>query len=243
MYVFRNYLLKVLILVFGLAACEKEELCSQNKGQIITEIIDIPAFNGVDLKMSGEVVLSQGITQEVRVTSNVAIIDALKTSVDNGVWRIDKKGNCNTYNLKVHITLPNIDKVYISGSGSIIVNDFKDQNDMTLKISGSGNMKLNKISGCEYLTVKISGSGDVNVLGVFQPLENVNISMSGSGTFKGFNVSTNTCFVSNSGSGSNEISVTDYLKVSLSGSGSTYYKGFPNIEKSISGSGSVISVN
>lgn len=243
MCVFRNYLVKILALIFSLVACQKEDECAQNDGEIITKIIDISTFQGIDLQMSGEVILSQGATQEVHVTGRERMINALKTKVDYGIWRIDKKGDCNAYDLQIYITLPNIDKVYISGSGSIIVNDFINQNDMTLKISGSGDMSLHKISGGAHLTVKISGSGDVNILDAFQPLEHVDISMSGSGAFKGFNIPTSICSVSNSGSGHNEISVSDALNVSISGSGNTYYKGFPNIEKSISGSGKVIQIN
>ncbi len=243
MCVFRNYLLKILTLAFSLVACQKDDVCTQNDGEIITKIIDISTFQGIDLKMSGEVILSQDTIQEVSITGDKHIIDALKTNIDNGIWRIDKKGHCNAYDLQIHITTPNIDKVYISGSGNIVVNDFINQNDMTLKISGSGDMSLYKISGGENLTVKISGSGDVNILDTFQPLEHVEVSMSGSGSFKGFNVPTKLCTISNSGSGSNKVLVTDNLKVSISGSGNTYYKGFPNIEESISGSGSVIQVN
>lgn len=238
-----RYILSLVMIGILCLSCNKDDVCSEGSGDIITKTMDIQSFTGIDLKISGDVVLTQGPIQNVSITGGENAINALKTNVENGVWRIKNKDACSNQDIHINITVPNIDKVYISGSGDIVVNNFNNQNDMTLKISGSGNMDLHAMTGCEHLVVKISGSGDVNLQDSFSPLELMTISMSGSGHFTGFNAPTKTCYISNSGSGSNKVSVINNLEVSISGSGNTYYKGNPNLDTSISGSGKVIDVN
>lgn len=225
-------------------SCQTDEMCLQGSNNTITETINVQNFNGIDLRIAGTIILTQGPTQEVKITANDNIIEELKTNVNAGIWDIDFQNDCySNYNLKINITVPNIDKVYISGSGDITVNDFENQNDMTIKLSGSGKINLNKITGTENLIIKISGSGRIDLLDTFSTLENLDISMSGSGSFNGFLAPTKVCNISSSGSGNNKVNVLDNLNVSISGSGNTYYKGIPEITQSISGSGSLINAN
>ena len=244
MRIIKKYSILILIINMCFISCDSDDLCVQGTGEIITKEINVQEFNGVRLKISDNVIITQGSVQEVTITGQENIIDHLKTNVNVGIWDINFQNGCfSGYELQINITLPNIDRIYVSGSGNIIVNDFENQNDMTLKISGSGNINLNKITGTQNLIAKISGSGDINLQDSFSTLESLEINMSGSGSFNGFIAPTKICDISNSGSGSNKIHVLESLDVSISGSGNTYYKGMPQIIESISGSGAIINAN
>ena len=239
-----KYHLSTLIILLNCISCSTDDLCIQGVGEIITKEINIQEFNGVRLKISDNVIITQGPVQKVTITGQENIIEHLKTDVNTGIWDIDFQNGCfNGYELQINITIPSIDKIYISGSGNIIVNDFENQNNMTLKISGSGNINLNKILGIQNLIAKISGSGDISLQDGFSTMESLEISMSGSGSFNGFIAPTRICDISNSGSGSNKVHVLENLGLSISGSGNTYYKGMPQITESISGSGAIINAN
>lgn len=225
-------------------SCQSDDACILGEGTMTTAKITVPNFKGIDMMIAGDVLISQGETQEISITGHTNIIEKIETNIDDDVWNIGLQNDCYNYSgLKINITVPRIEKVYLSGSGDIVVHDFENQNDITVKISGSGNIDLNKVTGSENLTVKISGSGNVNANDTFSMLKNLDISMSGSGSFNGFLMQTKTCNISSSGSGSNKVYVLENLNLSVSGSGNTYYKGTPEITKSISGSGTLINVN
>ena len=237
-----SYVLLIISIFF--ISCVSDNFCIEGADKIITKEINLETIIGVDLQISNNVTIKQGTVQKVIITGNENIIALIKTEIHSGIWDIALLDACYTnYSLQIEITVPNIDTINISGSGNINVKDFDNQNDMVLKVSGSGDIDLNKVSGAENLNVKISGSGNINLLDDFSLLERIDVSMSGSGSFYGFNAQTKVCDVSNSGSGSNEVSVTEKLNVSISGSGNTYYKGNPEVIKSISGSGNIINVN
>lgn len=90
--------------------------------------------------------------------------------------------------------------------------------------------------------ISYEGSGNVTIA---SPMETdyLEISLSGSCSFKGFLLSANSCQVDISGSGNCEVSANTRLDVSIEGSGNVFYKGSPSIKDHISGSGRVIDSN
>jgi hypothetical protein len=83
---------------------------------------------------------------------------------------------------------------------------------------------------------RISGSGDIELGGNANDLDVV---ISGSGGFKGYNLKSKDVSVTISGSGNVETAVDGPLDAKISGSGSVYYKGNAAISFKSSGSGKV----
>ena len=90
--------------------------------------------------------------------------------------------------------------------------------------------------------VSYDGSGNVTIT---SPMETdyLDISLMGSCSFKGFNLSALSCQVDITGSGNCEVTVNTRLDVDIDGSGSVFYKGTPSIKDHISGSGRVVDSN
>ncbi|MFC2090373.1 GIN domain-containing protein [Bacteroidota bacterium] len=87
-----------------------------------------------------------------------------------------------------------------------------------------------------------SGTGDV-IISESMQLEDVSISLVGTGSFLGFPLSADNCNVDISGSGDCEITVNNSLDVIIDGTGSVYYKGSPQVNADITGTGKVNSAN
>ncbi len=90
--------------------------------------------------------------------------------------------------------------------------------------------------------VRNTGSGNVTVLDPIS-VDQMEISLIGTGGFFGFPLTASQCEVDISGSGNCEITVNTELDVVIDGSGSVYYKGSPVIHENIAGSGRVINSN
>ena len=90
--------------------------------------------------------------------------------------------------------------------------------------------------------VRSIGSGNVTVTDPIS-VDQMKVSLEGSGSFFGFPLSASTAMVDIMGSGECEITVNNDLDVLIEGSGSVYYKGSPSIQSDITGSGRVVNAN
>jgi len=212
----------------------------KGEGPIISKDLDLDEFEGFEMAISANVILSKGNKQSVRVEGQANIIDNIKTRVSGKIWDINfDKNTKNHKKVIIYITIPHLTEIELSGSGSVKGEDSFDNLDrIDLSVTGSGNIKLSvssKKSNC-----RISGSGNIKLSGE----SNFNkISITGSGDFHGYNLDTHESKISITGSGDCEVNVSDDLDLNIVGSGDVYYKGKPKLRSNIIGSGDVESVN
>lgn len=213
--------------------------CISGSGSTETQTLDIDEFTSIKLEINLDVYITQGDDFSVEVEGKENIIDDLKLSVSNNTWTIDTD-HCtrNIGNMKVYITMPNIEYLKISGSGKIIGENTFTGNDIELRISGSGDMDLSLET--DNIEAKISGSGEMWLEG---NSSNFDFKISGSGDLNAFDLESDNVDVRISGSGDARVRAIDELNVTISGSGNVYYKGSPSINVHISGSGNLIDSN
>ena len=124
MILFRKILL-LLVLSLAVLACEdtidnNNEDAVEGSGPIVTQTIPLSAIHGFDASGSFEVVIAQGDTQNITVEGQANLIDILSTQVVGGIWDLRFTENVrNARDFTVYITVPNIDEINISGSGSV----------------------------------------------------------------------------------------------------------------------------
>lgn len=235
----------LLLATVTLTSCFTENNCKQGAGGIITRTISIPSFTGIDFQEAGEVIITQGATQEIVAVGHANVVDELSREVYNGEWDIELDHGCyDDYDLTIYITVPDLNEVHLSGAGHITVNNFDNQEeDLDIAISGSGSISLSQFNGPENMAVRISGSGTISANGNIPTMKSLDIKISGSGNYWGFPISADHCTISIPGSGNCQVVANQTLDVKISGSGSVYYKGHPTVTSDISGSGSVVDAN
>ncbi|MCF2875241.1 MULTISPECIES: head GIN domain-containing protein [unclassified Tenacibaculum] len=269
-------LASALLLILVLTSCNNNDDIGDinnnctitGEGAIVTKTLDLPYFSGINLSLTGNVNITQGTAQIVEVVGQSNIITDLSTSVINNFWTIGFEGNCSyNYNeLTINITVPKIDKLELSGSGNIIVNNFTNQNNsLNISLSGSGQLNLNEFEGItsidfqssgdinanlnktittlNELKIRLSGSGSLNITEAGTLVQILTLNLIGDGNYNGFNIKANTCTITSSGSGYAKVTVNDTLNATLSGSGNISYKGYPIINQNISGYGQIIDAN
>lgn len=206
------------------------------EGPVVEKTLDIKDFDSFTLGISGKVFLSQGKNYEVKVSGQQNIIDNLTTRVFDREWKISFENNVRRYDkLEIHITMPDLKKAHISGSGDVSSsNSFTGLGEVSLSISGSGNLKLDLEA--QSISSRISGSGDVDLRGSTDKLE---LKVSGSGNIDAEELRSNYADINVSGSGNCEVNVAEELDVRIAGSGDVVYSGKPRVNTRISGSGSL----
>jgi len=202
---------------------------------------NVSTFSEVTLRIPAKLFIKQGSVQSVEISAKSSTLEDIITEVRGRTLNIKfpKKmfwNNIKPGKIEIHITVPEIDGLSVSGSGDIFAEEIKSRildlsvsgsgdividnlktNRVAAAISGSGNIAIKDGGVADELTVSISGSGDVDAMGF--EASDVSIRISGSGD----------CSVISNGK----------IKGRVSGSGDVNYKGNPSIDFSVAGSGRV----
>lgn len=211
--------------------------CLKDEGKIVTKELSIDSFNKLTLNGSSTVYLTQGETQEVSITTTQNIIDVLKKEVKDATWNIGFKKCTNTKKgIIFNVTIPDISKLSINGSGDIISKGQLNSEKLKLSVNGSGDIKLNL--EVNELSSNVNGSGDITLGG---SADKHQIIVNGSGDLTAYELKTNTTTAKVSGSGDAKVFASKKLNATVIGSGDIDYKGNPEVSKKIVGSGDVSS--
>ncbi len=205
----------------------------------------LPAFNGLSLAISADVILTQGAVQKVEIQASDRIQKLIETEVKDGILKIQWADrffiNTSGESIKIYITMVDITALRISGSGDILANGNISASTIQLSISGSGKISLNNLKA-QKIDASISGSASI-LVGGSNPAETLEVGISGSGDFDAKELPVKRVEISLSGSGNCSVYAVESIKARISGSGNVYYNGNAVIDAKISGSGAVKHVN
>ena len=209
--------------------------CTVGSGEIVTETRSVEGFDEIDLRGTGEVRVTVNGTESLTIEAEDNIIDRLTSDVSGStlILSVDRPIQ-PTEDIIYTVTMASLEGIEISGSGSIEVSEFSTE-DFAVDVSGSGAASISDVNA-ETVFARISGSGAVSITGDADELD---LSISGSGSFDGDELTVDTGDVDISGSGSATVNVSEILDVSVSGSGNVEYRGNPSLSVDSSGSGSV----
>jgi predicted small secreted protein len=185
----RIYIPAILLLVALLVSGCGFQMVS-GSGRIATETRNLSGFTSVSLAGIGNVYLTQGPTESVRIEAEDNLIPYFDTSVQGSTLKIGIKDRymgislLPTRPVKFYVTLPKIEAVTLAGSGNIfagkiqagafgisllgsgnISTDALAATDLDIQLSGSGNIHLGTVSAGQ-VTANIAGSGDIQVDGL-----------------------------------------------------------------------------
>jgi len=225
-------LMMVIILLSGSAKSQSVDKETRN----------VKDFTKVSFGVAGNLYINIGPEFSVVLEGNKRVLENVLTEVSGGKlviknenwrmnnWRMDER-------ITVHITMPEIKGLGVSGSGKAEIKDAVRTEDLNLSVSGSGKLFASDVTVSD-LECSISGSGDIS-LGSNGGSSKAGISISGSGNYFGESFKIGTAEIHISGSGNCECNVTESLHASVSGSGNVTYEGNPRLDAHVSGSGKV----
>jgi len=233
-----------------------------NGAEKFEENRSIKDFNSISLSISAEVYLSQRDKFSVQIISNSDdIIKEIKTTVSKGTLKIFVENPSRLWKqsglqIKIFITMPDIEKLNIAGSGTIRAKKIVSDN-ISLSVAGSGCIWINDLT-TEIVETRVAGSGIItfenlsakilsaNVAGSGiikmasdKIIDDCTLSVAGSGIIKAKNLKAHAATATVTGSGYIGIDVSQQLTAKVTGSGVIRYSGKPNINSKITGSGSI----
>jgi predicted small secreted protein len=182
----RIYIPAMLLLVAMLVSGCGFQVIS-GSGKLASETRNLSGFTSVTLAGIGNVYLTQGPAESIRIEAEDNLIPYFDTSVQGSTLKIGIKDQYMGVSLqptrpvKFYVTLPKIEAVTLAGSGNIFAGklqagafrisllgsgDISTDNlaatDLDIHLGGSGNISLGTVSASQ-VTAYIAGSGDIQL--------------------------------------------------------------------------------
>lgn len=233
-----------LLLAMSLSSCITIKLNNkdiQGSGEVTTKVFEVSDFDRLSFSGIGNVIITQGETESLKVEAESNVIERLKIS--SGGKKLDIGFKNNFFNIiptkpiNFYLSVKDLREISISGMGSIKCDNLTTDN---LLVDSSGVGSIDMGLATTVLEVALSGAGKVNFTGQTQ---SQSIDISGAGSYNAKEFASKDCEISISGLGRAIVNASDTLDVKMSGFGSVEYVGKPAISQDISGGGSVKSIN
>jgi hypothetical protein len=210
----------------------------QGSGKVQKQTRALAHFTGVNLNVPGDMELRLGTTESITIETDDNLLPLIESVIEDGVLKIrpvKRNTNLHTRNMKIVVMAKNIDRLALSGSGSIDADPLK-AGKLQFDIGGSGSINVKGIDA-EAVAISLGGSGDMKS-GAGRA-GSLSVSIGGSGDVDVGKVQATDASVSVAGSGEAIVWANAGLSVTIAGSGDVNYYGDPKVSKSVLGSGDV----
>lgn len=211
-----------LIFLFSLilTSCSVEAVKASS--DIVTEERILPEFTEVNVSNDIQIVIKQGATQSVKVTTSDNIQRKVSTKVNGRKLTIKTTGIVirDLSLLKLEITMPTITSLVLSSDSFGTLSGFVNLDALRIKVSSDS-----------YITL-LSGSSN-----------SMDIDASSDARVEGFGFESKTCNVNCSSNASISITCLNNLSGSVSSDAVVFFKGNPTVNVSTSSDGSIINSN
>lgn len=217
--------------------------CIEGDGNSMTQVLNLSAIENLVIDVDFTTFsINQGTTQNITVTGDNNILDSLDFTVVGDTLFVEFLADTcfESYDLSINITLPTINSIAFFRTGEVDVNAFTDTDSLIINNYGNASVQLGEFLDITFLDVNNTGSGSITFNEDFSNLNTLYINNTGAGDYNGCELSLDTCYAVNTGSGTIALNVSDYLDATIESSGNIEYYGTPFIQSTISGSGQVI---
>lgn len=132
----RSLFLCFLLFCFG---CNSEEGldCFKKQGEILNQELEIPSFSEIHISSGIELIVEESTVQNVKISAGENFINNLEWEIQNNKLVLKNNSNCdllrNYHPIIVHISVPNLKKIYSSSHHSIKSNGVLTFPELTLE--------------------------------------------------------------------------------------------------------------
>ena len=211
----------------------------------VRERRDVSAFDTIELRYFGQVVLHHGETCALEIEGDPDVVPKVHAEVRDATlvlqvgesW-LDRltSGLLLVANrpLRYHVTLPKLSGISVAGSGEVDGGEWSGEQ-LRLRISGQAELRLDGLA-YESVDAAISGRGELRLAG---EADRAQLSISGSAEIAAPELALRHAEIRINGQGNVEVRASERLDVRIAGIGNVRYHGEPHVKQMISGAGTV----
>jgi len=208
----------------------------QGDGNVVKESRPVGSFTGIEVSGAFKVIVKQGPQEELAVETDRNLLPLIRTEVVGKTLKIEtKKSIHHPTELKVYITVKDIDMLDVSGAVDIFTDGKLTLSKLMIDASGATDMKMD--IAIQKLKLDCSGASKIRLSGTSTE---VVLDLSGASDIFGYDLLAENYDIEISGAGNAQVNVSKKIRAEISGAGSVTYKGSPaEISQEVSGAGSI----
>jgi hypothetical protein len=186
-------------------------------GKVVTETRQVGGFDGVIVNGAGNVVIDQTGAESLTITTDDNLLPYITTEVRGGKLVIEFKSGVFFDQVK--------DLTFRVGAKNL----------NSIQVDGAANVQGKNIA-TENLSVELNGAGAITLSG---KATEQSVVLDGVGAYNGAELISQRAQVTDNGTGTAVVRVSDQLDAIVNGLGSIEYIGNPQVTKQVSGIGTV----
>lgn len=201
-----------------------------------TEQRRVGEFTGVEVGGIFAVEITQGRSSSLEIKACPDALEAIKTSVHDGVLHVNMKDWDGSKDCKatLYITVGKLEYLNLSGATNTKTTNTLRQRDLKLEVSGAA--KFHADMNVEDFDIHASGAANITLNGKSEDLD---MDMSGAAKVAAYDFNARKVDADMSGAANVEISVLESIQADMSGAANIRYKGNPEVRKEVSGMASI----
>jgi hypothetical protein len=197
---------------------------------IISEEKEITGVTKVVLREYGQLFITQGPEESLRIEGQDAVTRMVRTQVRDNELMIDLEGKP----LKFFLTVKKLEGLYVSGGTRVKARDLQ-MDDFQLILKGAGEIILTNVQA-NKIDVELPGAGIISISG---KVNEQNVILRGAGSYDAPRLETEKTNIQLHGVGHASVWATKTLNAEVDGVGKIDYYGSPEVRRNVSGLGKI----
>jgi len=196
-------------------------------GNIKNEEMAFSDFTAIEVGWAFEVTVTQSSSYSVRISADEKIFDNIEVTQTGSTLKIDRKPGIDFSNLvrKVEISMPDLNRLILSGATRGNVAGFSNSNTFVLGLSGASSLDLTNIN-VGNAEIDVSGASTLDASGTAHDLISL---VSGASNMDLSNFSVNNVDIEVAGASRATINSDGVLDADISGASTLEYIGEPTM--------------
>ena len=194
-------------------------------GNLKTEEMEFSDFTAVEVGEAFEVSITQSSSYSVIITADEKIIDNVEVTQTENTLKIGMEPGIYTGTRKAEITMPELDKLILSGATRGTAEAFNSSNSFVLGLSGASSLEMTNINVGDA-EIEVSGASTLNARGTANDLVAL---VSGASNVDLSDFPVNDADVNLSGASRATINLDGRLDYDVSGASTLEYMGEPTM--------------
>ena len=232
----------ILSSLFTFSSCTEEfEDCFYLTDEVVTKVYPLDDFNQLETFVPGEYTLKQGSTHSIEITEHPRYLDSLSSQVYNKRLSISNRFPFCEDNapFKALINLPKIKKILIDTKSKVILEDFENQEELSITLNKKSILDINQFKGTHKFYIQLREDAKITSNTPLNKIDSLKVVIEGDGRLGGFKIPAKNVAISILGKGYCEVNAIEKLHVVIKGDANVVSKGMPSLYKRIIGRGNV----
>lgn len=206
-----------------------------------TKVESVEPFTHFYSHLEGNYIFKQGEKHQIEISGEKRYVDSLRINTSHGLLNLkNHMPHCSSsVPFSIVVTVPELHHISILRKSEVQIDDFINQDDLSIDLTDNSQLELNTLSGLKRLSIAMSQNASIKSIKPFSPLEELTINIEGNGHFKDYTIPAKEVSINIEGKGYCEVNSIEKLNVVILGDANVISKGTPSLYKRITGKGDV----